>query len=90
MATRTKPPIDMATLQSAADTTFWELAATFGYVRPVEIDPDQRWFWTREWVNGHIEGDINGAESRSRIYYSTEEFFEALDTWAKDADARRG
>ena len=48
MATRTKPPVDLATLQAADDATFWELAAKCGYERPAAIDPDQRWFWTRE------------------------------------------
>lgn len=90
MATRTTPPFDLAMLQAADDATFWELTAKCGYVRPTAIDPDQAWFWTREWVAGHIEGDIHRAEGRSRVYYSTEEFFEALDSWAKDADARRG
>jgi hypothetical protein len=27
MATRTKPPVDLATLQAADDAAFWELAA---------------------------------------------------------------
>lgn len=90
MATGTKPPVDLATLQAADDETFWQLAATCGYVRPAEIDPDQAWFWTRDWITGEIEGDINRAEGRSRVYDSTEALFEALDSWAKDADARRG
>ena len=34
MAMRTKPPIDLATLQAADDQTFWELAARCGYIRP--------------------------------------------------------
>jgi hypothetical protein len=89
-ATRTKPPVDLATLQGADDATFWKLAAKCGYVRPAEIDPDQRWFWTRDWITGEIECDWDEAEGRSRIYHSTEEFFAALDSWAKDADARRG
>ena len=90
MATQTKPPVDLATLQAADDATFWQLAAKCGYMRPAEIDSDQAWFWTRDWITGEIEGAINRAEGRSRIYSSTEAFFAALDSWAKDADARRG
>jgi len=40
MATRTRPPVDLATLQAAADGTFWDLVAKWGYARPTEIEPD--------------------------------------------------
>ncbi len=79
MATSTKPPIDMETLQSADDTTFWQLAAKCGYVRPAEIDPDQRWFWTRDWITGEIEGDWDYAEGRFTRYYSDEEFLASFE-----------
>ncbi len=90
MATRTKPPIDLETLRAADDQTIWKLAARCGYVRPAEIDPDQAWFWTREWITGHIAGDINRAEGRSRVHLSTEDFLAALESRDTDADARRG
>ena len=79
MATRTKPPVDLETLRAADDATFWELAATCGYVRPVEVDPDQRWFWTRDWVTGEIEGDWDYAEGRFTRYYSDEEFLASFE-----------
>ncbi len=90
MSTRTKPPVTVETLRAADDATFWELAGKCGYVRPDRIDPDQAWFWTRNWITGEIEGEINRADGRSRIHHSTEEFLGALESWAKDADARRG
>lgn len=87
MATRTKPPVDLETLQAADDATFWELAAKCGYVRPAEIDPDQAWFWTRDWITGHIEGDWDYAEGRYRVYYSDEEFLASLRERAARADS---
>ncbi len=79
MSTRTKPPVDLATLQAADDTTFWKLAAKCGYVRPAEIDPDQRWFWTRDWITGQIEGDWDYAEGRFTRYYSDEDFLASFE-----------
>lgn len=87
MATSTKPPVDLATLQAADDATFWELAAKCGYVRPAEIDPDQRWFWTRDWITGEIEGDWDYAEGRFTRYYSNEEFLASLRERIKHADS---
>jgi hypothetical protein len=86
MATRTKPPVDLATLQAADDATFWELAAKYGYVRPSEIDPDQAWFWTREWVPGHMEDDWDYAEGR----FTTEKYLCAMThVPTRSAAARR-
>jgi hypothetical protein len=89
MATRTKPPVDLATLQAADDATFWELAAKCGYARPAEIDPDQAWFWTRDWITGEIECDWDEAEGRTTFYASSEEFLAALEAWDRDADVRK-
>lgn len=86
MATQTKPPVALATLQAADDAAFWQLAAKCGYVRPAEIDPDQAWFWTRDWITGEIEADWDYAEGRYTTYYSDEEFLASLRERIKHAD----
>ncbi len=87
MATRTKPPVTVETLRAADDATFWELAGKCGYVRPDRIDPDQAWFWTRDWITGEIEGDWDYAEGRYRVHHSDEEFLASLRERAKRADS---
>ncbi|MGH2558007.1 MAG: hypothetical protein ACRDJH_03010 [Thermomicrobiales bacterium] len=68
------------------DETFWRKAAAFGIHRPEQIDPDQAWFWTRTWITGEIEAEIDRAEGRYTRYYSDEEFLAALRQRAKNAD----
>lgn len=74
------------------DDAFWALAASWGFVRPDEIDPDQAWFWTRDWIAGEIEASRDIAAGRTRFYASTEEFLASLDDDASqsDADIREG
>lgn len=43
------------------------------------IDPDQAWFWTKEWQEGEREADADIAAGRGRIFMSDEEFQAALD-----------
>ncbi|MBA2278116.1 MAG: hypothetical protein H0W06_10170 [Chloroflexia bacterium] len=88
MATQTKPPVDLETLRSADDATFWTLAAMCGYIRPAAIDPDQGWFWTRSWITGEIEADWDEAEGRTTFYASSEEFLASLRARMKHADSQ--
>ena len=93
MTTWTEEQIDadaLAAIKAADDARFWELAATYGYHRPAVIDPDQAWFWTRDWIAGEIEVEIEKAKGRPPRYLSTEEFLAELERAAADADARRG
>ena len=92
MTTRTeqRPLGDMTDPTILDDEAFWELAASWGFVRPAVIDPDQAWFWTREWITGEIEVEKAIAEGRMTFHASTEEFLAALEQAAADADAQRG
>ncbi len=85
-----KTDVDIRTLPMVSpdddEETFWRKAAAFGFQRPEQIDPDQAWFWTRSWITGEIEVEIEIAEGRGTIYYSTEEFLAALDQMSKHAD----
>jgi AbrB family looped-hinge helix DNA binding protein len=47
-------------------------------VRPIEIDPDQAWFWTPEWQAKEREADEDIAAGRLRVFHSTDEFLAAL------------
>lgn len=45
----------------------------------IEIDPDQWWFWTPEWLEGEAEADDDIAAGRFERFYSAEEFLAALE-----------
>lgn len=47
------------------------------------IDADQAWFWTPEWQAKEREADEDIAAGRGEIFYSDEEFLEALRGLAK-------
>ncbi len=47
-------------------------------IRPIDIDPEQAWFWTPEWQAKEREADRAYAEGRFTRYYSTEEFLDSL------------
>ncbi len=53
------------------------------------IDPEQAWFWTREWQEKEHEADDDLAAGRRMSYESDEEFLAGLDERTKllDADA---
>ena len=51
------------------------------------IDPDQAWFWTREWQAKEREADEDLAAGRFTRYESDEEFLAAFDEDAKPLDA---
>lgn len=86
MTTRTDPQPPSTAPHEEDDDVFWARAARYGFVRPDRIDPDQAWFWTREWIEGEIEVEIAKAEGRPTVYLSEEEFFAALGQAARDAD----
>jgi hypothetical protein len=51
------------------------------------IDPEQAWFWTREWQAREREADEDVAAGRGTTYESDEEFLAALDERTKPLDA---
>jgi hypothetical protein len=51
------------------------------------IDPDQAWFWTREWQEKEREADEDLTAGRSTRYESDEDFLAALDERMKPLDA---
>ena len=93
MTTRTDQQTDLGVpvREDAAeddDAAFWARAASYGFVRPERIPPDQLGFWTREWIEGEIEASEDIAAGRGTRYYSDEEFLAALRQAARDADLR--
>ncbi|HTR90004.1 MAG TPA: hypothetical protein VMG62_07840 [Solirubrobacteraceae bacterium] len=51
------------------------------------IDPEQAWFWTREWQTREREADEDLAAGRAASYGSDEELLAALDERTKPLDA---
>lgn len=51
------------------------------------IDPEQAWFWTREWQQREHEADEDIAAGRVTRYESDEQFLAALDERTKPLDA---
>jgi hypothetical protein len=51
------------------------------------IDPEQAWFWTREWQQREREADNDLATGRVTRFESDEEFLAALDERTKPLDA---
>jgi hypothetical protein len=51
------------------------------------IDPEQAWFWTREWQEKEREADADLAAGRTTRYESDEDFLAALDERMKPVDA---
>jgi len=51
------------------------------------IDPEQAWFWTREWQAKEHEADEDLAADRGDTYASDDEFLAALDERTKPLDA---
>ncbi len=90
MTTRTDQRQDPNVSTDEDDAAFWARAASYGFVRPERIDPDQAGFWTRGWIEGEIEASEDIAAGRLTRQYSSEEFLAALEQADRDADARRG
>ena len=51
------------------------------------IDPEQAWFWTREWQAKEREADDDVAAGRGTTYASDDELLAALDERTKPLDA---
>lgn len=51
------------------------------------IDPDQAWFWTREWQSMEHEAEGDRLAGRATAYDSDEQFLAALDARTKPLDA---
>jgi hypothetical protein len=51
------------------------------------IDPDQAWFWTREWQAKEREADEDLAAGRVTTYSNDDEFLGALEADVKPLDA---
>jgi hypothetical protein len=84
-----RPPTraDLDALAGLDDDAFWAAIEEFGYHRPDPVDPDQAWFWTRSWVTGELESDLDHAEGRTTFYGSGEEFLAALEERSRAIDA---
>lgn len=62
-------------------------AVLLGEISDGRIDPEQAWFWTREWQEREREADGDRAAGRVTRYESDEEFLAALDGRTKPLDA---
>jgi hypothetical protein len=62
-------------------------AILLGEISDGRIDPEQAWFWTREWQEREREADEDLAVGRATRYESDEEFLTALDERTKPLDA---
>jgi hypothetical protein len=51
------------------------------------IDPEQAWFWTREWQTKEREANDDLAAGRSTSYMSDDELLAAFDERTKPLDA---
>lgn len=51
------------------------------------IDPEQAWFWTREWQEKEREADEDLVAGRGTRYERDEDFLAALDERTKPLDA---
>lgn len=51
------------------------------------IDPEQAWFWTREWQEHEREADADLAAGRVTRFESDEDFLAELDERTKPLDA---
>ena len=51
---------------------------------PEPINPDQAWFWTKEWQAGEREVDEEIKAGLGRVYYTDEEFLASLEEDALD------
>jgi hypothetical protein len=62
-------------------------AVLLGEISAGRIDPEQAWFWTRDWQAKEREADEDLAAGRVTPYKSDEEFLSALDERTKPFDA---
>jgi hypothetical protein len=62
-------------------------AIMLGEISAGRIDPEQAWYWTREWQAKEREADDDRTAGRVSRYESDEEFLTALDARTKPLDA---
>lgn len=62
-------------------------AILLGEISNGRIDPEQAWFWTREWQEREREADEDLAAGRVMRVAGDEEFLTALDERTKPLDA---
>lgn len=62
-------------------------AVLLGEISGGRIDPEQAWFWTRDWQAREREADDDIAAGRVTGYASDAEFLAALDARTKPLDA---
>ena len=55
-------------------------------IRPIDIDPEQAWFWTPEWQAKEWEADADIAAGRTEFHDSDDSFLAALRERAVRAD----
>lgn len=61
--------------------------SSLGEIIDERIDPEQAWFWTREWQQRERETDEDLAAGRVTRYKSDEQFLAVLDERTKSLDA---
>ncbi len=62
-------------------------AILLGEISDGRIDPDQAWFWTREWQTMEREAEADRLAGRVTGYDGDTEFLAALDARTKPLDA---
>lgn len=62
-------------------------AIMLGEISAGRIDPEQAWYWTREWQAKEREADDDRTAGRVSRYTSDEDFLTALDERTKPLDA---
>ena len=62
-------------------------AIMLGEISAGRIDPEQAWYWTREWQAKEREADDDRAAGRVTRYDTDEDFLTALDERTKPLDA---
>lgn len=62
-------------------------AIMLGEISAGRIDPEQAWYWTREWQAKEREADDDRTAGHVSRYASDEDFLTALDERTKPLDA---
>jgi hypothetical protein len=62
-------------------------AIILGEISDGRIDPEQAWYWTREWQAKEREADDDRTAGRVSHYATDEDFLKALDERTKRMDA---
>lgn len=62
-------------------------AILLGEITDGRIDPEQAWFWTREWQAREREADEDLAAGRGTTYESDDDLLGALEADLKPLDA---